>query len=308
MKTRLALWLLFGKESNINSMRKYAEQQRDTQRTTDFMERNRVFTVEEFARHLGGEKSLAEYRVRYYLQQGRLKRLANRVYATVPVGVDSESYEPDAFLAAAAIRPDAVFAYHSALDLLGQGHSVWWTCTVSTTRPRLPVALGRTTIKFLSHPPAARSRTEVLPSRGGVGVPWTTEVSRGGKTLRVTTPERTLVDGFSKLSLVGGLDELVESMDGFATLNPGVLKEILRAYDKRRLWAAVGWYLQRRLADLFLEASILGDFQKHRPRGRVYLVPGQRGGLLAKEWNLVVPEHLQRSVHPEDVAGGDHGS
>ncbi len=116
------------------------------------------------------------------------------------------------------------------------------------------------------------------------------------------------MDGFSKLSLVGGLDELVESMDGFATLNPGVLKEILRAYDKRRLWAAVGWYLQRRLADLFLEASILGDFQKHCPRGRVYLVPGQRGGLLAKEWNLVVPEHLQRSVHTEDAAGGDHGS
>ena len=116
------------------------------------------------------------------------------------------------------------------------------------------------------------------------------------------------MDGFRQLSLVGGLDELVESMNGFATPNPDALKEILRAYDKRRLWAAVGWYLQRRLADLFLDASILSDFQKHRPRGRVYLVPGQRGGLLAKEWNLVVPEHLQRSVHPEDAAGGDHGS
>ena len=101
------------------------------------MELNRVFTVEEFARHLGGQKSLAEYRVRYYLRQGRLKRLANGVYATVPVGADPESFEPDAFLAAAAIRPDAVFAYHSALDLLGQGHSVWWTCTVCTARRRI---------------------------------------------------------------------------------------------------------------------------------------------------------------------------
>lgn len=283
-------------------MRKYAEQQHDTQRTTDFMELNRIFTVEEFARHLGGQKSLAEYRVRYYLNQGRLKRLANGVYATVPVGVASESYEPDAFLTVAAIRPDAVFAYHSALDLHGQGHSVWWTCTVCTARRRSPVVLGRTTIKFLSHPLAARPRTGALSSRGEAGVPWTTEVSRGGRTLRVTTPERTLVDGFRELSLVGGLDELVESMDGFASLNPDALQEILGAHDNRRLWAAVGWYLQRRLKDLFLDASILCDFQKHRPRTRVYLVPGRRGGVLARDWNLIVPSHLQRSVRGDDDA------
>jgi predicted transcriptional regulator of viral defense system len=263
------------------------------------MELNRVFTVEEFARYLGGEKSLAEYRVRYYLQQGRLKRLANGVYATVPVSAVPESYEPDAFLAAAAIRLDAVFAYHSALDLLGQGHSVWWTCTVCTGRRRSPVEIGRTTIKFLSHPQAARPRAKGRSSGEGAKIPWTTEVSRGGRTLRVTTPERTLVDGLRELSLVGGLDELVESMDGFATLSPDALKEILRAYDNRRLWAAVGWYLERRLEGLFLDASILGDFQKHRPRTRVYLAPGQRGGALAKDWNLVVPAHLQRSVRRE---------
>jgi predicted transcriptional regulator of viral defense system len=310
--------LLLGEETDKKIMRNRAEQQQDAQRTTDFMDLNRVFTVEEFARHLGGEKSLAEYRVRYYLQQGRLKRLANGVYATVPVGVAPESYEPDAFLAAAAIRPDAVFAYHSALDLLGQGHSVWWICTVCTGRPRSPVEVGRTTIKFLSHPKAARLRAKVRSSREGAKVPWTTEVSGGGRTLRVTTPERTLVDGFREMSLVGGLDELVESMDGFATLNPDALKEILRAHDNRRLWAAVGWYLQRRLKDLFLDASVLGDFQNHRPRTRVYLVPGQRGGVLAKDWNLFVPAHLQRGVLGDgvvdDVAaavdvvdGGDHG-
>jgi hypothetical protein len=111
----------------------------------------------------------------------------------------------------------------------------------------------------------------------------------------VTTPERTLVDGFRDLSLVGGLDELVESMDGFATIESEALKGILRAYDNRRLWASVGWYLQRRLKSLFLDASILKDFQKHRPRTRVYIVPGQRGGGVVKDWNLVVPEHLQRN-------------
>lgn len=281
-------------------MRNHAEQQREGQRTAEFMELNPVFTVEEFARHLGSEKKLAEYRVRYYLRQGRLKRLANGVYATVPAGVDPETFEPDVFLVATAIRPDAVFAYHSALDLLGQGHSVWWTCTVCTARRRSPVVLGRSTIRFLSHPPAARPRARTASSRRKGSGPWTTEVSRGGRTLRVTTPERTLVDGFRELSLVGGVDELVESMDGFATLKPEALRDVLRAYSNRRLWAAVGWYLERRLKSLFLDRAVLREFKKNRPRTRVYLVPGQRGGVVARGWNLVVPEHLQRNTRGED--------
>lgn len=281
-------------------MRNHTEQQRESQRTTEFMALNQVFTVDEFAEHLGGQKSLAQYRVRYYLRQKRLTRLANGVYATVPLGVNPETFAPDVYLTAAAIRPDAVFAYHAALELLGQAHSVWWTCTVCTTRLRAPVALGKSTIKFLSHPPAVRRRARPASSRRKAGTLWTTEISRGGQSLRVTTPERTLVDGFRELSLVGGLDELVESMDGFATLKPEALRDILRAYDNGRLWAAVGWYLQRRLKGLFLNHSVLREFKKNRPRTRVYLVPGQRGGVVARDWNLVVPEHLQRNGRGED--------
>ena len=281
-------------------MTKRSEQQQGSQRTTEFMAMNRVFTVDELARHLGGEKSLAQYRIRYHLHQERLKRLANGVYATVPIGVDPGAFEADVFLAARAIRPDAVFAYHSALDLLGQGHSVWWTCTVCTARPRSPVVLGRNTIKFLARPPAVRQRAQSMSPRGKAGVFWATEVSRGGRALHVTTPERTLVDGFRRLSLVGGLDELVESMDGFATLKPELLRDVLRAYGSKRVWAAVGWYLQRRLKSLFLDDSVLVEFKANRPRSRVYLVPGQRGGVMAKDWNLVAPEHLQRAVRVDD--------
>ena len=276
------------------------EQQHQNQRSTEFMAVNRVFTLDEFARHLESPRNLAQYRVRYYLRQKRLKRLANGVYATVPVGVDPVRFEPDVFLAAAAIRPDAVFAYHSALDLLGQGHSVWWTCTVCTIRPRSPVVVGRNTINFLTHPPAIRRRAQSASLRRKADHLWTSEVTRGERVLLVTTPERTLVDGFRELSLVGGLDELVDSMDGFATLKPELLIEVLSAYGSKRLWAAVGWYLQRRLKSLFLKDAILEKFKANRPGTRVYLVPGQRGGVVAREWNLVVPEHLQRSTLGED--------
>lgn len=277
-----------------------SEQQRRNQRSTEFMGAKQVFTLDEFGRYLEGSRNLAQYRVGYYLRQKRLKRVANGVYAAVPVGVDAEKFEPDPFLAAAAIRPDAVFAYHSALDLLGQGHSVWWMCTVCTMRPRSPVVLGRNTIKFLTHPPAIRRRAQSGALQSGANHLWATEVTRGERRLLVTTPERTLVDGFRELSLVGGLDELVDSMDGFATLNPELLRDVLSAYKSKRLWAAVGWYLQRRLKSLFLNDAILGEFKANQPRTRVYLVPGQRGGVVDREWNLVVPAHLQKSTRGED--------
>ena len=171
-------------------------------------------------------------------------------------------------------------------------------CTVCTAHRRPPVVLRRSKIKFLLHPPAVRTRSG--PAGTKFGALWTTTVFRGARTLRVTTPERTLVDGFRELGLVGGLDELVESMDGFVNLKPDALTEILHAYGNRRLWAAVGWYLQRRLGSLFLDESVLVEFRKNRPRARVYLVPGQRGGVLVREWNLIVPAHVQRDPRDED--------
>jgi predicted transcriptional regulator of viral defense system len=154
----------------------------------------------------------------------------------------------------------------------------------------------------LTHPLAIRRHVQRDSVRSEPEQLWTVEIKRQERTLRVTTPERTLVDGFKELSLVGGLDELVDSMDGFATLNPDLLREVLDTYKNKRLWAAVGWYLKRRLMSLFLEDTVLEDFKANRPNTRVYLVPGQRGGVVDAEWNLVVPDHIQKAA-----VGGDNG-
>jgi hypothetical protein len=62
--------------------------------------------------------------------------------------------------------------------------------------------------------------------------------------LDTTGPERTLVEGFNRPSLAGGLEELVRSAAGFTTLDLGLLEEVLRRYDLARLWAATGWFLE----------------------------------------------------------------
>lgn len=278
-------------------MKNKKAQQENRVRTDTFLALNTVFSLDELAEYLGVSLAQARFRVTYYQREKRVKRVANTVYAVVPPGIRHDEFVPDPFVSAAVVRPDAVFAYHSALDLQGRGHSLWWTCTVCTSERRPPLKLGRTTIRFLAHPPALRGTV----GKPGAGRRWTIVVHRGGRELQVTNPERTLVDGFKDMSLVGGLDELVESADGFATLKHGELAEILDTYGNRRLWGAVGWYLERRQEELYVPSSALDAFKAHRPRATVYLVPGQRGGVMNTTWNLVVPAHLERrSEHDPD--------
>jgi hypothetical protein len=120
-------------------------------------------------------------------------------------------------------------------------------------------------------------------------------VERLGRALRVTGPERTLLDGFRQPRLVGGLGELVESAAGFGTLDLALVKKLLELYNKRMLYGAVGWFLERYQREFFVPQTYLADLEKERPRSRQYLPRGRRrGGTLARRWNLVLPESIAR--------------
>jgi len=116
--------------------------------TATFLHTHRVFTLDEAVRALepaGGRKGALE-RLKYAASRGKLKKLARGVYATVPPGLDAKKFQPDRFLAAAALRPDAIFSHHSALELLGAAHSEWRLCTAYSTRRAQPFKLDAVTI------------------------------------------------------------------------------------------------------------------------------------------------------------------
>ncbi len=122
--------------------------------TNDFFETHPVFSLEEAVRFLtpaGGKPSAIE-RLKYHLAAGRLKSLGRELYAVIPPGATTKNVNPDPFLVAAAARPDGVFAYHSALELLGAAHSSWNLHTLFVESRRRPVILKGASIKFLVHP------------------------------------------------------------------------------------------------------------------------------------------------------------
>ena len=168
-------------------------------RTADFFAANPVFSLDEATRDLappGGRRGAVE-RLKHHVRTGRVKPVSRGVYAVVPPGVRAERFEPDPILVAAAVRADAVFAYHAALELFGAAHSVFRGTAVFTAARRRPLIVGAQTVRFFGHPKAFAE-----PEFQRLG---TQTVDRRGRLLRTTCPERTLVEGFRRPALAGAV-------------------------------------------------------------------------------------------------------
>lgn len=260
-----------------------------------YLSKNEVFTLKDLVEGLGLRKgkNAALNLLKYHRRLGRVKRVMRGVYATVPPGVEPVSFQPDRYLVAAAVRPDAIFSHHAALELLGAAHSDWRICTVFTGSRRRPVALDGVEIRFLQHPPTlARNGKESLGS---------VQVKRNRETLRATGAERTLVEGFRQPGAAGGPEELIESASGFGVFDLKLVRRLLEAYDEKLLWAAVGWFLERYQRKFFVPADYLTSLEKRCPKSPQYLLRSQRGGVMQPRWNLILPQNLVRGREPDEA-------
>lgn len=253
-------------------------------RSTDFFATHPVFSLDEATRALAprGGRAGTVARLKHHLASGRLALVSRGVYAVVPAGVTVDAFSPDPMLVAVAVRPDAVFAYHAALELLGVGHSAWNRSAVFTARRRASLSVGPSEIGFCEDPlPLRTADLRLLGTR---------KVERRGKVLEVTGPERTLVEGLRRPALAGGLEELLQSAGAFPTLDLELLREILAHYDVARLWAATGWFLEQHQQAFSVPDAFVRDLELRRPFTTQYFERGQRGGQLAPRWNLVIPD------------------
>jgi hypothetical protein len=261
--------------------------------TQEFLASHPVFSLQEATAAWsprGGTSGAAE-RLKHYVETGRVKLVTRGIYATVPAGVEAERFSPDRYLVARAARPEGVFSHHSALELQGAAHSEWRHCTLFVSRRRRTLELDSVRITFLSHPKALKDKGQELFA--------TRSLEHGGEILRVTRPERTLVEGFRRPDLAGGVEELVESAAGYSVLDLDVLEELLGLYDLKVLWAAVGWFLERYQETFHVPPPVLRRLERRAPRSPQYLIRQDRGGELARRWNLVLPRAIT-SQEPDE--------
>jgi predicted transcriptional regulator of viral defense system len=255
-----------------------------------FLATHPVFALQEAVAELAPTKSQRAMvdRLKHHVKRGTIKKVSRGIYASVPPGLDPGKFMPDPFLVGNALRTDAVFSHHSALELLGVSHTVWNSITIFSARQRKALSSGGVKFSVLPNPPQ-------LLAQGGA-LAGTNKVERRGILLTVAGPERTLVEGFRRPTLAGGTEELVNSAAVFPVLDITLLEKILMCYKTARVWAAAGWFLERFRREFHVPESFLATCERQKPGVPQYLERGSRGGTLVKRWNLILPNSISRAA------------
>ena len=255
----------------------------------ELLDRKAVFTQEEAAAALGA-KDKARHRtkhalLRYYLQAGRLVRARRGLYVVVPPGAAPEMCLADPFLLAAKAAPDAILAYHTAIEFHGKAHSVFRRFFYLSRQQQRPWTFREWDFQ------------RVAPSRALVrdGQPdHEVHVSeRLGDDVRVTSLERTLVDLLDRPDLGGGYEEVWRSLESveFYDLERVVAHALL--LRNATTTAKVGFFLEQHQEQLMVEDRFLQPLREHRPKQPHYLERGAKQSTrLLSGWNLVVPKRI----------------
>jgi len=118
------------------------------------------------------------------------------------------------------------------------------------------------------------------------------EDNRRPERVRLTSPERTLVDSLDRLSFCGGWRRLWPLLTQLHDLDLARIVDYLKRCDSPSATVRVGWFLDK--YDDCSDGSPWdhAHFYEHRPKQIRYLVPGELGGVLIPSWNLIVPGEL----------------
>lgn len=250
----------------------------------DFFAAHPVFSRDEFVLFLkqrgAASVETANFHLKRYLAAGRIGRIKRGVYFSAGLGEKADRTSLDFLLVASRLAPDAVLAYHTALEAHGYAQSLFERLYFLTTSKTKPVTFRQ------------RHFVPVLPSatlrRKKKALTLSTEVERRGLSCRVTTVERTLVDVLDRPDLAGGFEEVWRSLSSVPLFDLNVVVDYVRLCGQATLAAKVGFFLERHQAALGVPRTVLERLRRMRPKQPHYL-DRKLGGRMAPGWNLMVP-------------------
>lgn len=257
-------------------------------RSEVFFDTHPVFTFDEYRAsrsNPSGSPSTVKNLLAGHVASGRLVRVRQGLYASVPRGVDASEFEPDPYLIASSAAPGAAVCGHAALQFFGKSYSVWSRFHFFTQQRRREFTFRGSTFVPLLDPAPLRDS----PIReAGVLVR-----AHAGGTVRVCSLERTLVDVMSDPQRVGGWEEVWRSLEMVEFFDLAAVADHVRSRGCALTAARVGLFLERHAESLLVEPSDLDALREIAPLQPRYLDTVHSPGRLDAGWNIIVPDWLE---------------
>jgi predicted transcriptional regulator of viral defense system len=258
-------------------------------KTSDFFSSVPIFRRTEFEAHLAQLGPTNPQNITlllaYHERGGRLLQVRRGLYAVVAKGTGLISPQPDFYLLASALQEDAVLAYRTALDFHQNTLPTRSICTYLTRHtPRTFTFRG--TLYRPVHPPAALSRSD----RERMGI---VTCERMTMPIRVTQPERTLVDILDRPDLCGHWAEIWQSLSCLIVIDLDMVVRYALALENATTIARIGYFLEQHRTMISANEAILRRLERGKPRSKHYLERSHRvDAHFIKRWNLVVPDSI----------------
>jgi predicted transcriptional regulator of viral defense system len=253
----------------------------------EFLEHAPVFSLNELVQWLQKNSATSPRAAAYNFiknrrRTGQLAVVKEGLYFVVRPGATATTTPLDEFLIASKLSPDATLAFHTALDVLGFGHSLFSTHYYFSKTPRRPVRFRKGLFRCLKFP------TTLLKNHAhDFGVE---RVERLGQKVTTTGKERTLVEALEHPEYCGGIEEMYRSLEKIPYLQFETLIKYLELRRKKKLYAVVGFFLEQHHEEFHAEDSLLQYLERMKPSTPDYWDRSRKESSFAKRWNLVVPK------------------
>ena len=260
----------------------------------EFLHTHALFSREDFTQALNRSGQRAPATVTKHLQTwrraGRLFTVRRGLYLRLAPGQTPSEVSVDPLAVASRLAPDAMLAYHTALEALGHAQTPFERLFFATwSKTRALRFQGR---EYLP----VRPRAAMLHAKDDFAL----RLERAGLEVRVTSLERTVVDVLDRPDLAGGIEEVLRSLGSVGALDFDSLARYASLVARPLLTARLGCVLEAHARRWLTPPRLLMALEGKRPRGPVYM-ERRTPGRLVRRWNLVVPPDMPLA---EDEADG----
>jgi predicted transcriptional regulator of viral defense system len=264
----------------------------------EFFTKHPVFTLDELDRFLTkrgtSNRITRNSLLSYYRKHGRVVSVRRGLYIVVSVGSKPETTSVDPFLLAGKLTPDAVLAYHTALEFHGKAYSMYERFFYTSNRNSVPVRFRNYQFQCVSTP-------RILQEKGkeSTGV---NKTERAGVELKVTGLERTFVDVLDRPDLSGTWEEIWRSLESVEFFDLDKVVEYTNLLENATTAAKVGFFLEQHRESLAIEEKYFSHLVNLRPKQPHYMERSKRkSGTLVSRWNLVVPRQVLERAWSEII-------
>lgn len=249
-----------------------------------FFFENKIFTFEQFAKTMANPLPTCRVMLNQHLKRGNIVRIKQGLYASIPSGADAGQYPIDPYAIISMLAPDALIAYHTALQFHGIAYSLHFQYVYESIKKIRNFQFRGDRFKVTKYPKSLHKDKHFI---------FTEEIDHHGFKIRVTQLERTLVDTLDRINLSGGLEEVWRSLRNIQKANVDNIIEYTLLLGNATTTAKIGFYLRLRQQEWSINEHYFVKLKKYLPHSVHYLDRKSKGkGKYVKEWRIVVPYEL----------------